>query len=79
MKIKWLGQVNSHWTDGRHFSAMEGGETVVDDGDKDLVAHMKYLVKAGLGEVVKDEPAPKEAPAEPKKTTTAAKRSAGAE
>lgn len=56
MKVKILDQVNSHWQDGRHFSAGAGTETWVDDDDKDAVAHMKALVKVGLAEIVKDEP-----------------------
>lgn len=67
MKIRILEQVNSHWSDGRHFSAGVGTVTTVDDADKDAVAHFKHLVKAGLAEVVKEEP-------EPKKTAAAAKK-----
>ena len=56
MKIRTLDHVNSHWADGRHFSAGAGAVTEVDDADKDAVAHMRHLVRIGLAEIVKDEP-----------------------
>lgn len=58
MKIRTLDQVNSRWTDGRHFSAGAGATTEVDDADADAVAHMMHLVKTGQAVLLDDEPEP---------------------
>lgn len=87
MKIRTLDQVNSRWTDGRHFAAGAGAVTEVDDSDTDAVAHMRYLVATGQAVLVEDEPEPvKDTPPakdggapEPTRRTSRARRTADGE
>jgi hypothetical protein len=58
MKIRTITQVNSRWLDGRTYAAGEGTVTVVDDRDRDAVAHMQHLAATGQVEILDDEPEP---------------------
>jgi hypothetical protein len=58
MKIRTITQVNSRWTDGRTYAAGEGTVSVVDDGDRDAVAHMRYLAGVGQVDILPEDPDP---------------------
>jgi hypothetical protein len=62
MKIRTITQVNSRWLDGRTYAAGEGTVTVVDDGDRDAVAHMQHLAATGQVQILDDDPEPKPEP-----------------
>jgi hypothetical protein len=62
MKIRTITQVNSRWLDGRTYAAGEGTVTVVDDRDRDAVAHMHHLVATGQVEILDDDPEPEPDP-----------------
>jgi hypothetical protein len=64
MKIRTITQVNSRWLDGRTYAAGEGTVTVVDDRDRDAVAHMRHLAATGQVEILDDEPEPEPVQAE---------------
>jgi hypothetical protein len=58
MRIRTITQVNSRWLDGRTYAAGEGTVSVVDDGDRDAVAHMRYLAGVGQVEILAEDPEP---------------------
>jgi hypothetical protein len=58
MKIRTITQVNSRWLDGRTYAAGEGTVTVVDDRDRDAVAHMQHLAATGQVQILDDDPEP---------------------
>jgi hypothetical protein len=62
MKIRTITQVNSRWLDGRTYAAGEGTVTVVDDGDRDAVAHMQHLAATGQVEILDADPEPEPEP-----------------
>jgi hypothetical protein len=63
MKIRTITQVNSRWLDGRTYAAGEGTVTVVDDRDRDAVAHMQHLAATGQVQILDDDPEPEPEPA----------------
>ena len=54
MKVRVLTQVVDRTAGGHPYSAGEGAESHIDDGNDDMVALMRQLAKRGLVKIVED-------------------------